>query len=52
MSVKDLEYNIPPLESYLIVKDFLNDFPHNLSGIPLEWEIDFGIDLLSDMNPI
>ena len=34
------------------MKYFLNVFPHDFPGIPLEWEIDFGIDLLSDKKSI
>ena len=49
--VKDLEFDIPSIELVPVVKDFPEVFP-DLPGIPPEWEIDFGIDLLPDMNPI
>ena len=50
--VKYLESDIPPLESIPVVKDFPEVFPDDLLGIPLEREIDFGIDLLSDTKHI
>ncbi|KAH0775084.1 hypothetical protein KY290_012221 [Solanum tuberosum] len=50
--VKDLESEIPPLESVLVVKDFLEVFPDDLPEIPPEQEIDFGIDLLPDTQPV
>ncbi|KAH0784229.1 hypothetical protein KY290_003827 [Solanum tuberosum] len=50
--VKDLESEIPPLESVPVVKDFLEVFPDDLPRIPPEREINFGIDLLSDIQPI
>ena len=43
--VKYLESINPPLELAPIVKNFLEFFPDNFLGIPLEWEIDFGINL-------
>ncbi|WMV30114.1 hypothetical protein MTR67_023499, partial [Solanum verrucosum] len=39
-------------ESVSVVKDFLKVFPDDLPGIPPEREIDFGIDLLPDTQPI
>ncbi|XP_010326483.1 uncharacterized protein [Solanum lycopersicum] len=50
--VKDLESEVPPLESVPIVRDFPKVFPNDLPGVPPEWEIDFGIDLLPGMKPI
>ncbi|WMV37694.1 hypothetical protein MTR67_031079, partial [Solanum verrucosum] len=47
-----LESEIPLLESVPVVKDFLEVFPDDLPGIPPEREIDFGIDLLPDTQPI
>lgn len=44
--VKDLESDIPLLESVHIVKNFSNVFCNDLSGIPPEWEIDFCIDFV------
>ncbi|WMV18711.1 hypothetical protein MTR67_012096, partial [Solanum verrucosum] len=40
------------LESVPVVNEFLLVFYDDLPGIPPEREIDFGIDLLSDMQPI
>ena len=34
------------------MRKFLEVFPNDLPGVPSEWEIDFGIDLLPDTNPI
>ena len=50
--VQDLDSEIPPFESVPVVREFLDVFPNDLLGIPPEWEIDFGIDLLSDKSPI
>ena len=52
MRVRDLESEIPPLESVPVVKDFSEVFPDDLPEIPPEREIDFDIDLLSDTQPI
>ena len=51
-SVRDVESELPSLKSVLIVNKFLDVFPNDLPGIPPEREIDFGIDLLLDTNPI
>ena len=40
------------LESVSIVNEFPDVFPKDLPGIPPEREIDFGIDLLPNTNPI
>ena len=50
--VRDVDSDSPSLESVPIVNEFLDVFPDDLPGIPLEREIDFGIDLLPDTNPI
>ena len=34
------------------MSEFLEVFLNDLPDIPSEWEIDFGIDLLPDTNPI
>ncbi|KAH0639227.1 hypothetical protein KY285_035813 [Solanum tuberosum] len=52
VKIKDLESEIPPLESVPTVKDFPEVFPDDLTEIPPEREINFGIDLLSDTQPI
>ena len=46
--VGDVDSESPPLESISVVNEFLDDLP----GVPLEREIDFGIDLLPDTPPI
>ena len=50
--VKDLDFEVSPIELVPIVRGFLEVFPNDLLEIPPEQEIDFGIDLLSDTNPI
>lgn len=50
--IKDLESDLPPLEVVLVEKHFLEVFSNDLPRIPPEGEIDFGIDLLPDINPI
>lgn len=50
--VKNLECETPSIESVSIVREFPEVFSNDLLGVPLKWDIDFGIDLLSDMNPI
>ena len=34
------------------MREFLEIFSNDLSGIPPKWEIGFGIDLLPDTNPM
>ncbi|XP_069150244.1 uncharacterized protein [Solanum lycopersicum] len=48
----DLDSKIPPIESVPVVRELPEVFPNDLSGIPFEREIDFGIDLLPDTNTI
>ncbi|KAH0773627.1 hypothetical protein KY290_010764 [Solanum tuberosum] len=50
--VKDIEFETPPLESVPVVREFPKVFPDDLPGIPPKWEIDFGIDLLLNTQPI
>ena len=50
--VKDLECETRSIELVPVVREFPEVFPNDLPGVPLEWEIDFGIDLLPDTNPI
>ena len=52
LKVKDVECQIPPFEFVPIVKEIPEVFPYDLPEIPPEWEIDFGIDLLFDTQPI
>lgn len=50
--VKDVNAEIPSLQSIQIVKEYTNVFSDELPGIPPEREIGFGIDLLPRMQPI
>lgn len=52
MIVKDLDSKVPSIELVPVVRELLEVFSHDLLGIPPEWEIDFGIDLLQDTYPI
>ena len=44
--------DIPPIELVPVVKDFPEVLPDDLTKILLKREIDFGIDLMSDTQPI
>ena len=48
----DLDSEVPPIESLPIVCEFPKVFPNDLPCIPIEREIDFGIDLLPHTNSI
>ena len=50
--LQDLNSEIPPIESYPVVRDFSEVLPNDLPNIPPERDIDFGINLLPDANPI
>ncbi|KAH0723877.1 hypothetical protein KY290_005311 [Solanum tuberosum] len=50
--VKDSSSETPTLESVLVVNKFPEVFPEDLPKVPLEREIDLGIDLLPDTQPI
>lgn len=50
--VRGLESEVPPLGSLPVVRDFLEVFPDDFPKIPPKWEIDFGIDLLTDTKLI
>ncbi|WMV24317.1 hypothetical protein MTR67_017702 [Solanum verrucosum] len=50
--VRDVESEALTLESVPIVKEFLEVFPNDLPGVPPKREIDFGIDLLPNTQPI
>ncbi|KAF3651801.1 putative auxin-induced protein 5NG4-like [Capsicum annuum] len=50
--VKDSSSKSSSLESVPVVNEYLDVFPEDLPGIPPEGEIDFGIDLLPDTQPI
>ena len=50
--IQDLDSEVPPIKYAPVVSKFLEVFPNELPGIPLEREIDFGNDLLPDTNLI
>ncbi|WMV57917.1 hypothetical protein MTR67_051302 [Solanum verrucosum] len=50
--VREMDFETPSLESVPDFNEFSKVFLDDLSGIPLEREIDFSIDLLPDMQPI
>ena len=50
--VQHLYFEIPPIKSVPVVREFVEVFPNDLLGIPLEGEINFCIDLLMDKTPI
>ena len=50
--VMDVQSKVPSSESVPVVSEFPEVFPDDLPDIPPEWEIDFGIDLLPDTQPI
>ena len=52
VSVKDLECETPSIEEVPVMMEFPLVFPNELPGVPPKWEIDFGINLLSDTYPI
>ena len=50
--VKDSSSETQTLELVPVVSEFPEVFPEDLSGVPPKREIDFGIDLLPDTQPI
>ncbi|XP_070017341.1 uncharacterized protein [Nicotiana sylvestris] len=50
--VTDTDAKAPSLESIPIVNEFSDVFPDELLGIPLDREIDFGIDVMPITQPI
>ena len=50
--VKDSSSETPTFESVPVVNEFLEVFPEDLLGVPPKREINFGIDLLLDTQPI
>lgn len=49
---KDQKCETSSIETVPIVREFPDVFPNDLPGVPLQREINIGIDLLMDMNPI
>ncbi|WMV37511.1 hypothetical protein MTR67_030896, partial [Solanum verrucosum] len=50
--VKDSKIEVPSLQSISIVNEYPKVFSEDLPGIPLDREINFGIDILPDTQPI
>ncbi|XP_070036495.1 uncharacterized protein [Nicotiana tomentosiformis] len=50
--VRDVSVDTPTVESVPVVRDFSDVFSVDLSGIPPDRDIDFGIDLLPGTQPI
>lgn len=50
--VKDLESKVLPLDLLPVVRQYPNVFSDDLLGIPPIQEIDFGIYLMPDTQPI
>ncbi|KAF3640409.1 putative ribonuclease H protein-like [Capsicum annuum] len=46
------DFETPSLESVLVVNEYSDVFPEDLPGIPSKKEIDFGINLLLDIQPM
>ncbi|XP_070035015.1 uncharacterized protein [Nicotiana tomentosiformis] len=50
--VRDVSAYTPTIKSILVVKDFPDVFPVDLSGMTPDMDIDFGIDLVPGTQPI
>ncbi|KAH0729719.1 hypothetical protein KY290_000849 [Solanum tuberosum] len=50
--VNDSSVEVSHIQSIPVVKEFPEVFPDDLPGVPPERDIDFGIDLLPDIQPI
>ncbi|WMV38160.1 hypothetical protein MTR67_031545 [Solanum verrucosum] len=48
--VRDMDFKTPTLESVPVVNEFLEVFPDDLPGVPLEREIDFGSSYISKID--
>ncbi|XP_070004887.1 uncharacterized protein [Nicotiana sylvestris] len=49
--VTDDNAETPTIDSIPVVRDFLDVFLAKLSGMPPDWDIDFGIDLVPGTHP-
>lgn len=52
MRVRDVTFEVLSPELILVVNEFLNIISEELSSVSIGREIDFGIDLLPDIQPI
>ena len=50
--VKDSSSEYPSLKIVPVVNEYSDVFPKDLPGISLEKEIDFGIDIITDTQPM
>lgn len=50
--VRDMDVEQPVLQYIVVVSEFLNVFPDELSNIPPQWEFDFAILILFGTEPI
>ncbi|CAN4093783.1 unnamed protein product [Withania somnifera] len=50
--VRDMDAKPPTLQSAPVVNEFIDVFPEELPGLPLEREVEFGIDLIPYTQPI
>ena len=50
--VVDTRKEVLKLNDILVVREFLDVFPKDLPGIPIDREIEFSIDLLPETSPI
>ncbi|XP_070057102.1 uncharacterized protein [Nicotiana tomentosiformis] len=50
--VRDTTVETPTLDSLSVVREFSDVFPADLPGMPLDEDINFGIDLLPGIQPI
>ncbi|XP_070054318.1 uncharacterized protein [Nicotiana tomentosiformis] len=46
--VRDISADTHNVESVLVVRDFPDVFPVDVPGVPHDWDIDFGIDLVPE----
>ncbi|KAG5576650.1 hypothetical protein H5410_056784 [Solanum commersonii] len=52
VQVNNSSVETPPIQSVPVVSEFLEVFLDDFPRVPLEREIDFGIDILQDTRPI
>ena len=50
--VKNVDAEPPTLQFIPVVNEFSQVFPEDLPGLPSEREVEFGIDVLPDTQPI
>ncbi|XP_017622027.1 uncharacterized protein LOC108466183 [Gossypium arboreum] len=50
--ISDMEARSPTVKELRMVREFLDVFPEELSGLPPSREVEFGIELLPGMTPV